>query len=53
MLDQVRQWDREAFAYLNSLGIEQYDLFWYTVTKYPPWIPLFLLFLGLFFVKFP
>lgn len=53
MLDQVLQWDREAFVYLNSLGIEQYDFFWSTVTKFPPWIPLFILFLSLFFIKFP
>lgn len=52
MLDKILQWDREAFVYLNSLGIEQYDFFWSTVTKYPPWIPLFVLFFTLFFVKF-
>ena len=52
MLDKILQWDRDAFVYLNSLGIEQYDLFWSTVTKYPPWIPLFVLIIALFFVKF-
>ena len=52
MLDKLLQWDRDAFVYLNSLGIEQYDFFWSTVTKFPPWIPLFILFLSLFFVKF-
>ncbi|MGC1516603.1 MAG: phosphatase PAP2 family protein [Maribacter sp.] len=53
MLESILEWDREAFIYLNSLGIEQYDFFWSTVTKFPPWIPLFVLFLALFFVKFP
>ncbi|WP_419212352.1 phosphatase PAP2 family protein [Maribacter sp. X9] len=53
MLDKILQWDREAFVYLNSLGIEQYDFFWSTVTKFPPWIPLFALFLSLYFIKFP
>lgn len=53
MLESILEWDREAFIYLNSLGIEQYDFFWSTVTKFPPWIPLFVLFLVLFFVKFP
>ncbi len=52
MLDKLLQWDRDAFVYLNSLGIEQYDFFWSTVTKFPPWIPLFILFLSLFFVKY-
>ncbi|TLP80981.1 phosphatase PAP2 family protein [Maribacter sp. ACAM166] len=52
MLDRVLQWDREAFVYLNSLGIEQYDFFWSTVTKFPTWIPLFVLIISLFFIKF-
>ncbi|WP_339653299.1 phosphatase PAP2 family protein [uncultured Maribacter sp.] len=52
MLDKILQWDRETFVYLNSLGIEQYDLFWSTVTKFPPWIPFFVLIISLFFVKF-
>ncbi|MGB2758539.1 MAG: phosphatase PAP2 family protein, partial [Maribacter stanieri] len=53
MLDKILQWDRDAFVYLNSLGIEQYDTFWSTVTKFPPWIPLFALIIILFFIKFP
>ncbi|WP_300027735.1 phosphatase PAP2 family protein [uncultured Maribacter sp.] len=53
MLDKILQWDRDAFVYLNSLGIEQYDVFWSTVTKFPPWIPLFALIITLFFIKFP
>lgn len=52
MLDRILQWDREAFIYLNSLGIEQYDFFWSTVTKYPPWLPLFTGIIFLFFLKF-
>lgn len=52
MLDKILQWDRETFVYLNSLGIEQYDMFWSTVTKFPPWIPLFVLIISLFFIKF-
>ena len=53
MLDRILEWDRDTFVYLNSLGIEQYDFFWSTVTKFPPWIPLFALFLALFFIKNP
>ncbi|MDO6472994.1 phosphatase PAP2 family protein [Maribacter sp. 1_MG-2023] len=53
MLDKILQWDRDVFIYLNSLGIEQYDAFWSTVTKFPPWIPLFALIVVLFFLTFP
>ncbi|MEH6513034.1 MAG: phosphatase PAP2 family protein [Maribacter arcticus] len=51
MLDKILQWDRETFVYLNSLGIKQYDMFWSIVTKFPPWIPLFVLIITLFFIK--
>ncbi|MGB3150214.1 MAG: phosphatase PAP2 family protein [Maribacter sp.] len=53
MWESILEWDRETFIYLNSLGIEQYDVFWSTVTKIPTWIPLFLLFGFLFFRKYP
>lgn len=49
MLDWLLEWDRKTLIYLNNLGSEPYDLFWTTVTKYPPWIPLFLLFIFLLF----
>lgn len=52
MLDRLLEWDRDTFIYLNNLGIEQYDTFWSTVTKFPTWIPLLLLFGFLFFRKF-
>nr|WP_299383883.1 phosphatase PAP2 family protein [Allomuricauda sp.] len=53
MLEQLLQWDQDTFVYLNGLGIAKYDLFWSTVTKISTWIPLFLLFLILFALKFP
>lgn len=53
MLEKLLQWDRDTFVYLNSLGIEKYDGFWSTVTNIATWIPLFVLFLVLVFVKFP
>ncbi len=52
MLDELLQWDRDTFIYLNSLGIEDYDMFWSTVTKIPTWTPLFILFGFLFFRKY-
>lgn len=53
MLEKLLKWDRDTFVYLNSLGIEEYDIFWSTVTDFTTWIPLFILFLALFFFKFP
>jgi undecaprenyl-diphosphatase len=51
MLEKLLQWDRDTFVYLNSLGIEQYDSFWSTITNITTWIPLYLLFIFLFFYK--
>ncbi len=53
MLQRLLEWDRQTFIYLNHLGIERFDAFWETVTDTVTWIPLFLLFLILFFLKFP
>lgn len=52
MLDTILQCDRDAFIYLNGLGVEQYDAFWSTITKFPPWLPLFAVIIVLFFIKF-
>lgn len=52
MLEKLLKWDRDTFVYLNGLGIEKYDVFWATVTNISTWIPLFILFLILFFLKF-
>lgn len=52
MLEKMLKWDRDTFVYLNGLGIEKYDVFWATVTNISTWIPLFILFLVLFYLKF-
>ncbi|PVW17017.1 phosphatase PAP2 family protein [Marixanthomonas spongiae] len=52
MLETLKQWDRELFIYLNSLGIERFDGFWIIVTQIETWIPLFLLFFILIFYYF-
>ncbi|WP_373057032.1 phosphatase PAP2 family protein [Zunongwangia sp. H14] len=52
MLEQLKQWDRELFIYLNSLGVESYDDFWIFVTQPEHWIPLHILFFALFFIAF-
>lgn len=49
MIETLKEWDRELFIWLNSLGIEQYDGFWIFVTQIESWIPLFLIFFILIF----
>ncbi len=53
MLEALLKWDRETFVYLNSLGLEEYDIFWSTVTSITTWTPLFFIFILLFFLKYP
>lgn len=53
MLEKLLGWDRATLVYLNNLGSADYDLFWTTVTNFPTWIPLFILFIILIFVKYP
>ncbi len=53
MFDEILQWDRETLIYFNGLGIEKYDYFWAVVTNFGSWTPLFLLFIYLFFTRFP
>lgn len=53
MFKKILEWDKNAFLYLNNLGIEKYDLFWSTVTDITTWIPLFLLFFILLVKKYP
>ena len=52
MFEQLKQWDRELFVYLNGLGIEDYDNFWIWFTQIRHWIPLYILFFVLFFLAF-
>ena len=53
MLDLLLNWDRDTFIYLNSLGIENHDVFWSYVTNFTTWIPLFILFVILIFRAYP
>ena len=52
MLQTLKEWDRELFIWLNSLGIERFDSFWIFVTQIESWIPLFLFFFVIIFVKY-
>ena len=49
MFEILKEWDRELFIFLNSLGFEKFDSFWITVTQIETWTPLFLLFIFLIF----
>ncbi|ALM06465.1 phosphatidic acid phosphatase [Sediminicola sp. YIK13] len=53
MLEKIAEWDRNIFIYLNSLGIEDYDVFWSIVTNISSWTPLFVLFFILIWVRYP
>ncbi|MFT4832979.1 MAG: undecaprenyl-diphosphatase [Psychroserpens sp.] len=53
MLEKIAEWDQIIFIYLNSLGIEDYDVFWSIVTNISTWTPLFVLFFILIWVKYP
>ncbi len=53
MLERLLQWDRDVFVQLNNLGVERYDWFWTLVTHIATWIPLYLFFFWLLFLKFP
>lgn len=53
ILERILKWDSDTFVYLNNLGIEDYDVFWTTVTNFNTWIPLFVLFIVLIFIKYP
>jgi len=42
-LDQIIEYDKELFIYLNSFGSEPWDQLWMIITNQFSWIPLFLL----------
>ena len=47
MFDNLLDWDRKIFVYLNSLGVEEMDTFWTVATIIISWTPLFILFIVL------
>ena len=49
MLDYIIQKDKELLIFLNSLGNEQWDGIWLTITNQFSWTPLFILILFLVF----
>ncbi|MEO9894340.1 phosphatase PAP2 family protein [Aurantibacter sp.] len=49
MLERLLEIDRQVLIYLNNFGSDTYDSFWKTITKFPTWIPLFVLVIVLLF----
>ena len=52
MLDPLLQIDTELLIFLNNLGSEQWDSFWFFLTNQFSWSPLFAFLLFLIFKKF-
>jgi undecaprenyl-diphosphatase len=52
MLDLLHKIDREIFLYFNGLHNEISGSFWAWITYAPTWIPLYILFVGLFIYHF-
>lgn len=52
MFDRITQIDKELLIFLNNLGSEQWDSFWFAITNQFNWSPLFALLLFLIFKKF-
>ncbi len=51
-MEQLAQWDRELFVYLNTLNTGFLDNFWLVVTQIENWIPLYLIIFILFWKNF-
>lgn len=51
-LEKIIQYDKDLLVYLNSLGNENWDTFWMTITNQFSWIPLYLIFLFLIYKSF-
>ncbi len=49
MLEKILNLDREFFIFLNGLGSESYDGFWFFITKQINWLPIFVIILYLVF----
>jgi len=51
MLDQLLQYDKELFLFLNNLGSSSWDGFWLVITNKLTFIPLYMLLLFLVYKK--
>ncbi len=51
MYQQLIDWDRDLFVFLNSAGNTSWDAFFLTITLSILWIPLFIYFIWLAFIS--
>lgn len=52
MLEQLLEYDKALFVYLNSLGSETWDWLWLTITAKLTFVPLYALLLVLIYKKY-
>ena len=52
MIEDFFNWDVNVFLYFNNLGTPQWDAFWLFITEKETWIPLYILFIILLYLKF-
>ena len=50
-MDQLLEWDKELFLFLNNLGQEFWDPVWLLISGVKTWIPLYILLIYLLFRK--
>jgi len=51
MIQDYFNWDAHFFLFFNNLGNSQWDWFWLIVTNKKTWIPLYVFFLVLLYLK--
>lgn len=51
MIQEFFDWDAKVFLYFNNLGNEKWDWFWLLITEKETWIPLYILFIVLLYLK--
>lgn len=51
MIQDYFNWDVQWFLYFNNLGSEKWDPFWLFITEKRTWIPLYILFLIVLYLK--
>jgi len=51
MIQDFFDWDAQIFLYFNNLGQQKWDWFWLLVTEKKTWIPLYVIFLVVLYLK--
>lgn len=51
-MEQIIEWDKELYLFLNNLGSPSWDPFWMLITYKWTWIPFYAFLLYLIFRKF-